>query len=299
MPGARWFKADLHVHTIDDVPGKRVKQPPGLNLDPANPDAGKLTSYARQLLQSAVRVGVQVLGLTPHSPRLGSGGEISAVWRIVEVWNQENDDDGVAFRDKIFAVFPGFEPNVNDGGSGVHLLFLFDPEIGRDAYLRVFDAVMDNRSPWDGNQLRITSKNAKEVFATIDGARRDDRDAWDYLAMAPHFQSAHGLLEEAKSQVLEHFPSQRLAGYELGDNKLPENFSEKSKPGSFLLPHMMEHAQGFYHASDAYALPSGTTSTPGQIGYRTDLVQAGISSRRGAATGVHRPGLPVADRLRT
>ena len=269
VPGARWFKADLHVHTIDDHPGKHARQPSGLHLDPDQPDPNKLTEYARRFLQSAVRVGVQVLGLTPHSPRLGPGGTSSAVWRIVEVWNEEGDDDGVPFREKIFAVFPGFEPNVNDGGAGVHLLFLFDPEIGKDAYLRVFDAVMDSRAPWDGNSLRITSKDAKEVFATIDGAHHDGRGTWDYLALAPHFQSAHGLLNEAKSQVLAHFPSERIAGYELGDNALPEDFSRDKAPGSFLFPYMTRHSQAFYHATDAYQLPTGTTASAGEIGYRT------------------------------
>ena len=27
VPGARWFKADLHIHTIDDFPGGRAKLP--------------------------------------------------------------------------------------------------------------------------------------------------------------------------------------------------------------------------------------------------------------------------------
>ena len=30
VSGARWFKADLHVHTIDDGPGKWAKMPSGI-----------------------------------------------------------------------------------------------------------------------------------------------------------------------------------------------------------------------------------------------------------------------------
>ena len=37
VPGARWFKADLHVHTIDDHLGGRAKMPSGLSGDPADP----------------------------------------------------------------------------------------------------------------------------------------------------------------------------------------------------------------------------------------------------------------------
>ena len=33
VPGARWFKADLHVHTIDDNLGGRAKMPSGLCSD--------------------------------------------------------------------------------------------------------------------------------------------------------------------------------------------------------------------------------------------------------------------------
>ena len=31
VPGARWLKADLHIHTVDDLPGGRAKMPSGLD----------------------------------------------------------------------------------------------------------------------------------------------------------------------------------------------------------------------------------------------------------------------------
>ena len=36
VPGARWFKADLHIHTIDDLPGGRAKFPAGVNGPPGS-----------------------------------------------------------------------------------------------------------------------------------------------------------------------------------------------------------------------------------------------------------------------
>ena len=48
IPGARWFKAVLHVHTIDDHPGGRAELPAGLSGDPADPDV--LSRYARLFL---------------------------------------------------------------------------------------------------------------------------------------------------------------------------------------------------------------------------------------------------------
>lgn len=275
VPGTRWFKADLHVHTIDDHPGKRVRWPQGISGDPADP--GVLASYARVFLQGVIRAGIQVLGLTPHSARAGSEPSTSAVWHIVDTWNNGTDDDGEPFRDKIFAVFPGFEPNVNNGASGVHLLFLFDPEIGRDDYLRLFDALMDGRSPWEQDRgLRLTTRDASAIFDTID-ERREERTgsdrAWDYLALAAHFQSHHGLLHEVQKQVLETFPCHRLAGWELGDEKLPDDFDESSKPGSFLLRFMKEQYQAFFHASDAYGLSTGEPPTEGCVGHRYTWVK--------------------------
>ena len=255
IPGARWFKADLHVHTIDDHPGGRAELPAGLSGDPADPVV--LSRYARLFLRSSIANGVQVIGLTPHSPRAGSTPESSAVWKIVDEWNQRDDDDGIPFREKIYAVFPGFEPNVDDGASGVHLLLLFDPEIGRDRYLSLYDAIMDGRTPWEYSALRPTQRDADAVFATLDRRQSESSQSaapWSYIALAPHLQATHGVFREMRSGVLDRFPCARLSGYELGDNKLPSEFGEVSKPANFLLPFMKKNRQGFFHASDAYSI---------------------------------------------
>ena len=177
IPGTRWFKVDLHVHTIDDHPGGRARLPNGLSGDLTDPEV--LSRYARRFLQASVASGVQVIGLTPHSPRAGTTPETSAGWKIVDEWNGGNDDDGVPFREKIYAVFPGFEPNVDDGAKGIHLLFLFDPEIGRDRYLSLYDAIMDGRGPWEHSALRRTPRRANGVFETLD-QRQSDSDRSEF-----------------------------------------------------------------------------------------------------------------------
>jgi len=166
VPGARWFRSDFHIHTLDDHPSPNFKFPAGIGNVPR--EANTQEAYARALLQAAIMNGIEVLGLTPHSVRSGETDETSATWRIVEVWNNDNDDDGVPFRDKIYAVYPGFEPNLADGDEGLHLLFLFDPEIGRDKYIRVFNTVMGALTPWDGQGLRISSNKASDAFDTLD-----------------------------------------------------------------------------------------------------------------------------------
>ena len=59
VPGAWWFKADLHIHTVDDHQGGRAKFPAEVNGLPE--EAATLTAYARRFLQSAANN--QVLSL--------------------------------------------------------------------------------------------------------------------------------------------------------------------------------------------------------------------------------------------
>ena len=254
VPGARWFKADLHVHTIDDHAGGKAKLPTGID---GPPDAQEtIAAYARCLLQRAVERQVQVLGLTPHSPRVAASAESSAVWEIVEQWNNDADDDGTPFRESIYAVFPGFEPCLKDGKSGLHLLFLFDPEIGRDLYLKAFDLIMGAEPPWRENQLALSAKSAEQAFVELrnlhcraTGKDPDDPARWNYLTVAPHIDNEKGLLGAQKAQVLERFQHGAIAGLELGDNKLPQDAVQDR---TWLQAGMREHRQAFFHGSDAY-----------------------------------------------
>ena len=115
---------------------------------------------------------MRVIAVTPHSPRIRANPPVSAAWQIVEQWNTAVDDDGTPFRDKIFAVFPGFEPSLNQGKSGLHLLFIFDPEIGRENYFKAFDLVMGGVSPWNDTDLQLSNKS---VLLSLLLQTRDDR----------------------------------------------------------------------------------------------------------------------------
>lgn len=246
VPGARWFKADLQIHTIDDHCNRNVKMPPGLSGDPADPDVQQ--RYARLFLRAVVDSGVQVVGLTPHAPRAGDGEETSAVWRIVEEWNEGADDDGVPFREKVYAVFPGFEPSLNNGKSGLHLLFLFDPETGRERYLKAFDRAMGDVSPWENGNLQMSNERAGEVFDTLKTRQARDAGEWDYLILAPHAKSDKGLIGAHRAQVREYFPRGEISGLELGDSEIPEDLLRNH---SWLRSDMQKHRQTFFHASDA------------------------------------------------
>ena len=254
VPGARWLKADLHIHTIDDLPGGRAKMPSGISG--GLQDTGTIEAYARRFLQSAVEHGVRVIGITPHSPRVASSEETSAVWQIVEEWNNGLDNDGVPFREKVYAVFPGFEPSLRDGRSGLHLIFLFDPEMGRTNYLKAFDLVMGGVSPWLDSQLKMSNKSAEEAFEDLREfqAREcpltsDGSFEWSYIVLAPHIEHDKGLLGAQKAQVLQLFQHEEVAALELGDNKLPVD-TTNNRP--WLQEGMAVRRQVFLHGSDAY-----------------------------------------------
>lgn len=255
VAGSRWLKADLHVHTLDDLPGGKVKVPPGINYDPQSDEW--MVAYSRRVLQAAIERGIQVLGLTPHSPKLGVTPDTSLTWKIVDEWNHGRDDDGVPFCDKIYAVFPGFEPSLNTGKSGLHLIFLIDPEIGRHRFFELFTLIMNGVKPWCDNQLQISSNRADDAFKKINQFhRQNSRDSehsigWNYLILAPHIDDHKGLLGAQKSQVLSLFKHTEIAALELGDNKTP---ADVTKNRLWLSKKMRAYRQAFFHSSDAYSI---------------------------------------------
>lgn len=254
VEGSRWFKADLHIHTLDDLPGRRVKIPAGIKSDTRSDDW--MDTYARRVLQDAIKRNIQVLGLTPHSPILERSLDTSVTWKIVDQWNQGIDDDGNPFCDKIYAVFPGFEPSLNSGSSGLHLIFLFDPEIGRRDYLKLFNLIMAGTEPWQSNELHMSSKSPAEAFRDVrqfheqESQKRGNYSGWNYLILAPHIENKKGLLGAHKSQVLSAFKPDMIAGFELGDNKIP---TDVTRNRSWLEDTMKAHRQAFFHSSDAYS----------------------------------------------
>jgi hypothetical protein len=181
-----------------------------------------------------------------------------------------NDDDGVPFAEKIYAVFPGFEPSLADGSRGVHLLFLFDPSIGRDTYLRAFQTVMGGTVPWDGNTLRMSPRSAKDVFESLVHLRKEEKCRWDWMCIAPHaFDNAKGLFA-LKSQMLENFPHEYISALELGDNSLPEN-ELINRP--WMQPSMDRYHHAFVHSSDAYSIAASSTVGDREIGSRFTMMK--------------------------
>ena len=255
IPGARWFKADLHIHTIDDAPDGQARLPDGIGEPADSPEA--LTAYARRFLDAAVESGVQVLGITPHCPRMSVADDLSAVWKIVEEWNSGVDDTGVPYGEQIFAAFPGFKPRLSDGRGGLHLLFLFDPEIGRDRYLRMFDLVMHGRPPWNGGQRATSPLGPEAVFELLRDNRRQDETSvdaapWDYLALAPNAFSESGLLGTPSEHIeREDFDARDIVALELPENSLQDE-ALQGKP--WVNEFVASNRLAFFHGSAAHAI---------------------------------------------
>ncbi len=230
--------------------------PNGLEGDPNSSEIQE--RYARMFLQALVKKGIQAAGLTPHSPFSDGALNSSTVWKIVEKWNEGNDDDGVPFREKIYALFPGFEPSFNEGKDGLHLLFLFDPEIGQDYFFKVFNLIMGGITPWKDRRLELSEKRADEALKELTKFREREclenntgNKIWSYLVLAPHVDNNKGLLTAKKSQVLQLFDHTAIAGLELGRNKNPEVVM-RERP--WLSDGMLENRQAFFHGGDVYRL---------------------------------------------
>ena len=253
VPGARWFKADLHTHTIDDAPSGCVHLPDGIAAPPKSVE--ELAAYARRFLEAAISNGVQVLGVTPHRPRIADSGDLSAAWQIVEEWNTGMDAQGVPFREKIFSVFPGFIPSLHDGRGALRLIFLFDPEIGRDRYLQLFDLIMKGKTPWNGNQPAVTDLEHAEVLDLLSAnwqqdQRRQGTAPWSYLALAPDVFSETGLFGTPGEPVeRDDFNTRSLGGLELPGNLRSE---EALQGKQWIREFVAQHRLTFFHSSSAF-----------------------------------------------
>ena len=177
----------------------------------------------------AVAQGIEILGLTPHAACIKAG--ISTAWTIVDTWENGNQaSSGRAYRDLIYAVYPGFEPSFADGNNGIHIIFLFDPTVGKERYLNAFSAIMDGRPAYDGKNLNQTLKAPKEAFAGLDDRLSIGKD--NYLVIAPHPLQPSGLLSRPGHYIAD-LAGGHIHGAELRrDKTLGEDLADNAKAAS-------------------------------------------------------------------
>ncbi|EIC22773.1 TrlF family AAA-like ATPase [Thiorhodovibrio frisius] len=262
IPGTRWFRADLHLHTLDDP---YIALPPGIEGE--RDDPAVLKAYAEHFLDAAVAQGIEVLGLTPHAPSIKAG--LSAAWTIITTWESGyQPSSGRAYRDLIYAVYPGFEPSFADGNNGIHLIFLFDPTVGKEQYLNAFSAIMAGRPGYEGKNLHQTLKAPKEVFAELDD--RLSIGKGNYLVIAAHPLQQNGLLSRPGHYITD-LAGGHIHAAELRRNRtLSEDLGDNSK-----LRHAFEKGRvALYHSSDAIKLADPNIAPTDQaLGYRFALLK--------------------------
>lgn len=281
VPGTRWFRADLHLHTLDDAAGGNIswQVPPGVtnSNDPTDEITRKV--YVRCFLKAAIGAGIDVLGLTPHSAHVPGNNGISVVWDIVEAWQTGNDDDGTPFREKIYAVFPGFEPSASDGKGGIHLLVLFDPEIGKDRYIKAFTIATGGQDVWREGKHQTSTKDTQDLLGELKALKLREGDGWDFLCIAPHAFNSKGAVESLKGDLGKYFTYGNIAALELKENHITKDAIDDH---SYLEAHLKQYCQSLIHSSDAYGLINGETAgqvpsvdSPQKkgIGYRYTLVK--------------------------
>ncbi|MCF7983968.1 MAG: AAA family ATPase [Thiohalocapsa sp.] len=262
VPGTRWFRADLHLHTLDDP---YVALPTGIEGERGDPDV--LRAYAERFLDAAIAQGIEVLGLTPHAACIKAG--ISAAWTIVEIWETgHQESSGRTYRDLIYAVYPGFEPNFADGNSGIHLIFLFDPTVGKERYLNAFSAIMGGRPAHDGKNLNWTQKDPKDAFKDLDDPKGVGKD--NYLVVAAHPLQPNGLLSRPGHYIADLAGGHIHATELRRDKTLEEDLAANGK-----LRHAFEKGRvALYHTSDAIKLADSGTAPPERaLGHRFTLLK--------------------------
>jgi type II secretory pathway pseudopilin PulG len=262
VPGTRWFRADLHLHTLDDP---YIELPPGISGP--REDRAVLRAYAEAFLDAAVAQGIEVLGLTPHAASISAG--VSAAWTIVETWTDgRQPSSGTPYRDLIYAVYPGFEPNFADGNKGIHLIFLFDPIIGKEQYLSAFNAILGARPAYNGQKLNWVQMDLKDACGLLDDVKAVGEG--NYVVVAAHPLQQNGLLTRPDHYIAD-LAGGRIHAAELRrDRTLDEDLADNGK-----LRYGYERSRvALYHTSDAIRLAApGRAPGDRELGYRFALLK--------------------------
>src|SRR6056297_2810810 len=174
--GARWLRADFHLHTKEDS-----------QFSPPSDNDSFEKSWVGRLEEEGVHLGV----ITNHN---------NFELKEYKLLRKE------AFKRNIF-ILPGVELCVQGGKSGVHILIVFDPDTwvfnkeNEDFINRFLDngfAQTANRESRDAPCEWTLSKTLEE----LDKHRKNGRDSFVILA---HVDDSKGAFQELGSGLQTHF----------------------------------------------------------------------------------------------
>ncbi len=174
--GARWIRADFHLHTEQDTEFSAV--PEGVSFCKA---------WVDRLAEEDIRLGV----ISNHNK---FGRE--------EYRNLRRE----ARKQGIF-ILPGVELCVQGGSSGVHILVVFDPEtwVCNKENEDFINRFLDNGFPHTAKRESENSAcqwTLSQAIEKLDNHRKNGRDSFVILA---HVDDAKGAFKEMKGGLASHF----------------------------------------------------------------------------------------------
>ncbi len=168
--GARFYWADLHIHT---PVWHGFRRPSGTNLA----DESSKKEFAKKYIQQAKEKDITILGITEHN-------DVSWVDYIRE-----------AAEESEIKVFPGFEITTQSGADGIHILCLFNPGTTRDT----LDGLLSSFGLLPGPRFypdkspKAVKEDMKEV---IEAVKKQGG-----ICIAAHMSGDNGLLSKSEGQI--------------------------------------------------------------------------------------------------
>jgi len=192
--GARFYWADLHIHT---PAWHNFNLPSGVNTS----DEKWKREFAVEYIKKAQEENITILGITEHN-------DVSWVDYIKD-----------AAQGTEIKVFPGFEITTQSGADGIHILCLFNPDTTRetlDGLLSNFGLLPGQRFYNDDSPKAVT-KDMKEAIEAV--------KEHGGICIAAHVFSDNGLLKKAEGQIrINLFTNSNLLAVEIpaGRNAMEE-----------------------------------------------------------------------------
>lgn len=168
--GARFYWADLHVHTPS---WHDFKLPAGARTN----DEDWKKNFAKKYIEKANSKRVTIIGITEHN-------DVSWVDYIREA--AEGTD---------IKIFPGFEITTQSGADGIHILCLFNPDTAKET----IDGLLSNLGLLPGQRFhpdRSPNAVTKDMKEIIEEVKRQGG-----ICIAAHASSDNGLLKKTEGQI--------------------------------------------------------------------------------------------------
>ncbi|GFP34517.1 hypothetical protein HKBW3S43_00310 [Candidatus Hakubella thermalkaliphila] len=235
LKGARFYWADLHIHT---PAWHGFKLPSGARTT----DEKWKREFALEYIRKAQENGISILGITEHN-------DVSWVDYV------RNAAAGTGIK-----VFPGFEITTKSGADGIHILCLFDPDITKDILDGLLSnfGLLPNQRFYDDGSSKVVTKDLKEI---IEAVKKQGG-----ICIAAHVSSDNGLLAKTEGQIrVDLFTNPDLLAVEIPEGREALGSFEKKAISNELDNYKRRFPIACINSSDAKSI--------NEIGMRKTLIK--------------------------